>query len=73
MTLPKDQPETFLLACVIAHLLEHIDTNEVLDYGAAMSNLQASGLIEWARQNAVMLPLRRDGKPQADRMTVRLV
>ncbi|KKM93142.1 hypothetical protein LCGC14_1211420 [marine sediment metagenome] len=59
--------EKIVVASCIAHLLEYIDTEEVLDYGAAMSLLQQSGLIEWAQENAVLLPMRRDGKNQAER------
>lgn len=62
-----------MLASAIAHLLEYIDTGETLDYGAAMSALHSSGLPEWAASNAVLMPLRRDGKSQAERMTVKLI
>lgn len=54
----------------IAHLLEHIDTGETLDYGAAMNNLHASGLVKFAEENPVLLPVRRDGKDQAERFNV---
>ena len=66
------ETQQLMAASCIAHLLEHIDTGEVLDYGAAMSNLHASGLVAWAEDNAVMLPVRRDGKDQAERFNVNL-
>lgn len=61
------ETEKILLAATIAHLLEHIDTGEPLDYRAAISTLRQSGLVEWAENNAVMIPLRRDNQPQAER------
>lgn len=61
--------ERLLAAATIAHLLEYIDTKEELDYRAAMSVLGQSGLIEWIRENPILLPLRRDNYPQADRFT----
>ena len=62
--------DEIMLACAVAHLLEHIDTGEPMDYGAAMSLIHSSGLAEWAEKNSVLLPLRRDGKPQAGRLKV---
>lgn len=61
--------ESLFAAATIAHLLEYIDTGRELDYLAALSTLKQSGLIEWTRENSVMVPLRRDGYPQADRFT----
>jgi hypothetical protein len=60
------------LASAIAHLLEHIDTGEAFDYATAMSLIHSSGLADWASKNAVLLPLRRDGKPQYERFTIKL-
>ena len=57
--------ERIMIASCVAHLLEHIDTGEGLDYNAAISTLQASGLVQWAEDNAVLLPVRRDGQDQA--------
>jgi len=64
-----DTKEKILAAATIAHLLEFIDTGEQLDYRAALSTLQQSGLIAWASDNAVMLPLRRDFQPQGERFS----
>ena len=66
------ETQKIMAASCIAHLLEHIDTGETLDYGAAMGNLHASGLVKWAEDNAVLLPMRRDGKDQAERFSVSL-
>lgn len=57
-----------MLASAIAHLLEYSDTSQSEDYAAAMSNLRGSGIVEWAEQNDVLLPVRRDGVPQFERM-----
>jgi len=64
--------EKIMVASCIAHLLEHIDTGESFDYDAAMSTLQASGLVQWAEDNAVLLPMRRDDQDQAERFNVNL-
>ena len=64
-----DIQERLMAAATIAHLLEFIDTRERLDYRAALSTLQQSGLITWASDNAVMIPLRRDGRSQAERFS----
>ena len=66
-----DNEKIMAVSC-IAHLLEHIDTGKVVDYGVAMSVLHASGLVEFARENPVLLPLRRDGKDQAERFNASL-
>lgn len=62
-----DNREKLLAAATIAHLLEFIDTRERLDYRAALSTLKQSGLTTWVADNTVMIPLRRDGRSQADR------
>ena len=59
------------LTSVICHLLEHIDTGQPEDYHAAMSLVDSTGLQVWARENKVLLPLRRDGIQQADRFKQR--
>jgi hypothetical protein len=59
------------LASAVAHLLEHFDTGEAFDYAAALTLIHTSGLADWARENAVLLPLRRDGVPQHERFTVK--
>ena len=64
--------EKIMVASCIAHLLEHIDTGEALDYGASISNLHESGLVKWAEDNAALLPVRRDGADQAERFNVNL-
>ena len=57
---------------VISHLLEFIDTHEVTDYAAAMGVLYASGAATFAGKNPVLLPVRRDGKSQEIRFTIKL-
>ncbi len=64
-----DTKEKILATATIAHLLEFIDTGEQLDYRAALSTLQQSGLITWASDNAIMIPLRRDNRSQAERFS----
>lgn len=59
--------EKILVAATIAHLLEYIDKQDPLDLAAAQSTLAQSGLIDFAEENPVMLPLRRDGVSQAVR------
>ena len=58
---------TIQLTSAIAHLLEYIDTSQPEDMFAAMSLIDSAGLQAWARENAVLLPHRRDDMPQADR------
>ena len=67
-----DIQEKLLATATIAHLMEYIDTGEPLDYRAALSTLQQSGLITWASDNAVMLPLRRDNMSQAARFSAKV-
>lgn len=56
--------ERLLVAATIAHLLEHLDDGSPVDREAAKSTLRQSGLAQWVKENAVMLPLRRDGQEQ---------
>ena len=54
----------------IAHLLEYIDTGEGADLAAAMSAINTDEeLMRFAESYPVLLPVRRDGKRQHDRMT----
>ena len=59
-----DIQERILVAATIAHLLEFIDNGEPLDREAAKSTLKQSGLADWVKENAVLLPLRRDDQEQ---------
>lgn len=56
-----------LAAAVVGHLLEFIDTGEELDLAAAMNCLKQSDLPAFAKENPVMIPLRRDHRSQAQR------
>ena len=57
------------LAAVVCHFLEHLDTGEYLDRGAAEGLLTAPSIIALVREleAKALLPLRRDGVKQADR------
>ena len=56
--------ERLLLVATIAHLLEYIDDGEHMDREAAKSTLSLSGIATWVKENAVLIPLRRDGQEQ---------
>ncbi len=44
------------------HFQEHADTGEALDLVSAKSALSANLLLrDWAQENKVLLPIRRDG------------
>jgi len=62
-----NQVEQIKLACAVSHLLEYIDTGHAFDLSAAMSALKSSDLSQWAADNPVMLPARRDGIAQSRR------
>ncbi len=47
-------------ACV--HYQEYIDTGESFDLDIAHICIKAPSLQRWLRKNAVLLPIRRDGK-----------
>ena len=65
---PKGDAVFIQFGSIIGHLLEYIDTQELLDLSAAMASLQASNLPDYAENNEVLLPVRRDMKRQCERM-----
>jgi hypothetical protein len=58
----KDQRMLMKALSAIAHYQEYIDTNQPADLYAAIGVMQDTDLQKWVTDNAVMLPLRRDGK-----------
>jgi len=58
----KDQRMLMMALTAIAHYQEYIDTKEPHDLYAAIGVMQDADLQEWMNANAVLLPLRRDGK-----------
>ena len=50
------------LISAVVHYQEHIDTGEPADLVAAKGAISANLVVrDWARENRVLLPLRRDG------------
>jgi hypothetical protein len=56
------------LVNAVAHFIEHTDTGEATDIHAAMALLDSETLKTWLRENAVLIPLRRDGRSLVERI-----
>jgi hypothetical protein len=59
----KQLTAVLIAACsALAHYQEYADTHHSLDRIAAESALDSPALRRWLKENAVLIPLRRDGK-----------
>lgn len=51
----------------VVHFDEYVDTGQPADLTAARSALLSPELQQWAKENKVLMPLRRDGKSVFDK------